>query len=240
MSLKSNKLPRNGNIFFTMDIDWATDKVIDYSLNFFRENNIKCTIFCTHRTDILKNLESDLFETAIHPNFNKSLIHGIGKKAKDIIEELLNIFPESKGIRSHSMTCSSELLYQFKNCGLIYDSNQFLPYNWSVKPYECFSGMKRIPYNWEDDVHFLYKKNFDYDINFKPNNLYVFDFHPVHIYLNTIDQSHYEKAKKFYSDSFLENFINKEKIGVYSFLQNLSSKIHQSEINTGFLKDLAT
>ena len=113
-----------------------------------------------------------------------------GEKSKDVIEDLLSIFPESKGIRSHSMTCSSELLYQFKNCGLIYDSNQFFPYNWSIKPYTCFSGIRRIPYNWEDDVHFLYNRKYDYQPTINPRNFYVFDFHPIHIYLNTINAGH--------------------------------------------------
>ena len=55
------------------------------------------------------------------------------------IDKLLNIFPESKGVRSHSMTSSTKLLYQFKDLGLAYDSNIFFPYNWSISPFLCFS-----------------------------------------------------------------------------------------------------
>ena len=144
MNLISSSDHLKCNLYFTLDIDWAIEPVIDYALSFFRENKIKCTVFCTHSSEILKNLESDLFEVAIHPNFNESLIYGKGDSSQRILDKLLNIFPESKGVRSHSMTSSTKLLYQFKDLGLAYDSNIFFPYNWSISPFLCFSGITRI------------------------------------------------------------------------------------------------
>ena len=187
-------------VFFTMDIDWAIDPIIDYSLKIFEKNNIKCTIFSTHDSIKLKNLNKDIFEIGIHPNFNPSIISGRGNTAEKIIDDLLNLFPESVGLRSHSMTQSSQLLNLFYKKGIKYDSNQFFPYNWSIKPYKCWTGLTRIPYNWEDDIHFLYKKKFDFEILINQKNFYVFDFHPIHIFLNTENLHRYESTRPIHQD----------------------------------------
>ena len=42
----------------------------------------------------------------------------------------------------------------------------FLPYHDQIKPYKAGNDLVRIIYNWEDDVHWIYKKSFDdFDIN---------------------------------------------------------------------------
>ena len=41
-------------ILFTSDIDWAPDDVIIDMLSIFKKYNVKCTLFCTHDSDILE------------------------------------------------------------------------------------------------------------------------------------------------------------------------------------------
>ena len=57
---------------FTLDIDWATEEVIYETVNLFSKNKIKCTLFCTHKSDVLSNIDKKLFEIALHPNYNFS------------------------------------------------------------------------------------------------------------------------------------------------------------------------
>ncbi len=233
------------NIFFTMDIDWAPDYMIEHSLNFFRDNNIKCTVFATHKTKTLNDLDENLFEIGIHPNFNFILN---GKKrdcSKKIISELLELFPGALGVRSHSMTTSSVLLNEFHNLGLKYESNIFLPYNWQIKPHLSWNKLLRIPYNWEDDIHFMYNNSFESGLNLNNKNFYVLNFHPIHIFLNTKSQEHYINAKAKIEmervpkmdKKIIKNLVNKE-AGVKSFLIKTINKIKTQNLNTGLLKDL--
>ena len=223
-------------IVFSLDIDWAPEEVIKDSLALFELYNIKCTLFSTHDSQVIKNSNKNLFEVAIHPNFN-NLIDGNadGESATKIIEDLIEIYPDAKGVRSHSMTQSSKLLGLFKKKGLIYDSNQFLPYNWSIAPYECWTGIKRIPYNWEDDIHFIYKKSFKFDFEeiYDENKNFIFDFHPVHIYLNTDSELTYNRAKKHYQNpSELKKFKNVNQLGTRDYLLNLLKFIQLNNIET--------
>ena len=146
-------------IAFSLDVDWAPEEVIKDSLNLFENYGVKCTVFNTHDSNIINESNRDFFEIGIHPNFNPLLDGNNNTNADSIIKKLLKIYPEAKGIRSHSMTQSSRLLRLFKDNGLIYDCNQFFPYKWDLHPYKCWTGLKRIPYNWEDDIHFAYKKS---------------------------------------------------------------------------------
>ena len=224
-------------IAFSLDIDWAPEEVIQDSLELFELYKIKCTLFSTHDSKVIRTSNKDLFEVGIHPNFN-NLINGLtkeGESATKIIKDLMEIYPEAKGVRSHSMTQSSRLLSLFKENGLEYDSNQFLPYNWEIKPYECWTGIKRIPYNWEDDVHFAYKKKFNFFFNriFDVNKNFIFDFHPIHIYLNTDSELTYLNAKPFYHNPY-ELLKKRNNIieGTRDFLINLFEFINLNKLET--------
>lgn len=228
-------------IAFTTDIDWAPDEIIQDTIDLFEKYNVKCTLFCTHDSSVIKKLNRELFEIAIHPNFNK-ILNGKGdKNAKEVLEEILKIYPESKGVRSHSMTQSSMLLALFKSLGIKYDCNQFFPYNWKIYPYKCWTGLTRIPYNWEDDIHWLYNKRFDFDIlkDYNNKSMIVLDFHPIHVFLNTNSKLTYEKAKPFYQNYHkLIGFRNKKEQGVRDFLIKTLEKIEKREIRTYKLIEL--
>jgi len=61
--------------------------------------------------------------------------------------------------------------------------------------------MVRIPYNWEDDVHWTYGRTFDssgLDLDGWP--LCVVDFHPIHVYLNAEGAARYERGRAHYHD----------------------------------------
>ena len=222
-------------IVFTSDIDWAPEEVILDTIKIFEKFNVKCTFFCTHKSNILDKCDRSLFELGIHPNFNFSLIDGKAIKAEEITDDILSIFPEAKGVRSHSLVSSSGLLDIFKKKGLIYESNQFLPYNWNIKPYDCWSGLKRMPYNWEDDTHFQYGNDFDYDIlkNYNSERFIILDFHPIHIFLNTDCQATYDNAKiHYHNHEKLLDYRNENKIGVRDFLLNTLKALEKRKIKT--------
>lgn len=227
-------------VALTFDVDWAPEKVIEDTLLLLQNAGLTGTFFATHHSPILKSAEREGFEIAIHPNFNNILSGNQQKDFRSIVDDLINEYPNSKGIRSHSLTCSSQMLSYFKTCGLIYDSNMFIPYQQNLKPFISSNGLVRIPYFWEDDVHYEFGREFtlsDIEIS---HGLNVFDFHPIHVYLNTDCQNTYDKAKKYYQDpSFLLSCRNIINNGSRSFLEQLIHKVVIENIKTVTLSEVA-
>ncbi len=198
-------------IIFTMDVDWAPEEVIEYSLAIFREYRAKCTLFATHASDVLRSCDRALFEIAIHPNYNQLLNGKANKTYRDVVDELMQIYPEAKGARGHSTTQNTPIIEYYAERGLIYDSSTMLPYATNLAPIKLWNGMLRIPYNWGDDAHWMYGRTFDQSgLAMNGEALNILDFHPVHIFLNTESQARYDSAKLYYQDpKHLAGFVNK-------------------------------
>ncbi len=220
-------------ISFTSDIDWAPDELIEDTLELFDKYRVKCTFFSTHYSEILKNCNKDLFEIAVHPNFNP-LFSDNSKSIDRIIDELLEIHPDAKGVRSHSMLQSSQLIQKFSEKGFVYESNHFLPYHSKVKPYKLWTGMIRIPFNWEDDIHWSYGHGFDdHKMDLNDSGLNIFNFHPIHIFLNTENEQRYNDAKVFYKNpSKLRTFRNSKTEGSRDLLIRLLEHIKEHKLVT--------
>jgi hypothetical protein len=198
-----------GFIFLTFDIDWAHDDVLSYTIDLVDSADVAATWYVTHDTPLLKRLRSNpKYELGIHPNFN-FLLEGDGrngKNAQEVISKIMDVVPEAKSVRSHHMTQSSSLLEQFKNFGLTHDVNQFIPHSLGLdlKPWFIWNGLTRVPYCWEDDVHVLYESHAS---QIEPNQLAlsgdglkVYDFHPIHIFLNTESLDRYEYTRDLHRD----------------------------------------
>ncbi|MFY7787267.1 MAG: hypothetical protein ACOVQA_05275, partial [Thermoflexibacteraceae bacterium] len=209
-------------IIFTSDIDWASEEVIQDTLQLFEQHEVKCTLFVTHDSKVIRECSRKWFEVAIHPNFNPLLGGNNSTSLDQIIDDLMELYPEAKGVRSHSMTQSTPILGKFAEKGLLYDANHFLPYQ-KIQAFKLWNGMWRIPYNWEDDIHYLYQKSFDeVGMEIQTNDLYVFDFHPIHVFLNTDCEQTYQTAKPFYHDtSELAKYKNTTKKGARDMLIKL-------------------
>lgn len=191
-------------IFLTFDIDWAHDDVLVDTIGLVELAGVAATWFVTHDTPVLDRLRANpKFELGIHPNFN-FLLEGDdrnGRNGRDVIERLQTIVPEATSVRSHSTTQSSGLLALFQEMGLTHDANHFVPVQTGIelKLWKLWNNLIRIPYNWEDDVHCAY--GLEKDISFlalSTRGLKVFDFHPIHVYLNTESLDRYERTRPFH------------------------------------------
>lgn len=212
-------------ICFTMDIDWAPDEVVASALELFEQAGVKCTIFATHKSGLLQRVPSRLFEVGIHPNFNDLLKGNSQQTSAHIIQELLDIYPDANGIRSHSLTYNSYLLIEFEKLGLRYDANLFLPYQKLVSPFKLWNGLFRVSFNWEDDIHSMYGFSF-VTSNLDLTQDCIFNFHPVHIYLNTETMARYQNAKQYYHDpKKLKTMANTTVAGTRNLLLDLLGKV---------------
>ena len=82
--------------------------------------------------------------------------------------------------------------------------------------------MIRIPYFWEDDVHCLYGDPQAFEIALGHTGLRVFDFHPIHVFLNTENMDRYERTRSQHWNAVeLLHHRNKDELGARDHLIKL-------------------
>jgi hypothetical protein len=224
----------------TIDTDWASDEVIEYTLEILLEYKIKTTWLITHDSNVIRRLFccNDIFEIGIHPNFLPNSTQGSG--FLDIMSRLLSIYPKAKIMRTHSLYQSTPMFEAvLKNYPAIeIDVSLFLPYEKNITPHKFYiSGDKkpyivRIPYVWEDDMEMvLPSPEFEFNIKkFNGKGIKIFNFHPIHIALNSTNLVSYEKLKKDNPSGLLTaklkdvfKFRQIKRAGIEDFLKNLLS-----------------
>lgn len=217
-----------GRIFLTFDIDWANDEVIDDTIAIVERAKCAATWFVTHDTPSLSRLRANsLFELGIHPNFN-FLLQGDprnGATSEEVLDRLLTLVPEAKAVRSHSMTQNSVLLSLFADRGLTHDCNHFIPHEAGIplKPWRHWDRLTKVPYLWEDDIACLTGWGSAIDEVVCRPGLRVFDFHPIHAFLNTETLGRYEDARPDFADPSRLLARRYQGNGVRSHLQALLS-----------------
>jgi hypothetical protein len=200
----------DNEIYLTFDTDWADEAVLRDTLDLLDARRVAATIFATHASPLLAELTSHpRIEVGLHPNFNPLLEAGPhGSGAATVVGELHGLFPAAVSVRSHSLVQSSGLQHVFARRGLRYEVNQFVP-AWSgitCRPYREISGLIRVPYFWEDDVHAMAIER-DFERGWEPGallarpGLKMFDFHPIHVFLNTEHLDRYERSRADHRDA---------------------------------------
>ena len=192
------------NPIITFDFDWAHDEILIDTIKIVEEAGINATWFVTHQTPVIENLiNNPLFEVGIHPNFN-GLMKGDfsnGRTAKEVMDRIFEIVPNAKSVRSHSITQSSLLFQLFQQYGITHDSNDYIPStsNIELHPWELESGLIKVPYFWTDETSCLPKTiSSMYDLK-NTHGLKVFNFHPIHIFLNTENLDRYNNTRSIHN-----------------------------------------
>ncbi len=195
----SSDNPFMDKIGITLDIDWVSDEVIKYVVDLLDEYQIKATLFATHESAFLKSLliKDKKYEIGVHPNFTSS------NDWNEIIRDLKNIYPDAIGVRSHGLTQSSIIHGLFIENNLKYEVNTYIPLREGLYPYRRPVGQGKemicIPFYWEDDCHFFNYSSFDLSqLRLDKKGLKIYNFHPIHIFMNTKSNEHYESYKQFY------------------------------------------
>ena len=214
----------------TFDIDWAPDYVILECLELLEQANCKATFFATHNTPVNHEILTRGHNLGIHPNFLPGSTQG--SDVKNIVAECLTYSPNAWCMRTHSLVQSSPLLHEifasFPQLKL--DVSLFMhrsPFAHKVK--WSFDGVSfgRLLYNWDDHAQFSAFEQDKYPVLFF-GELTVFNFHPIHVFLNSSDGSEYRQLKKEHFDNPLNalsaEFVNKyrnARIGTRNYLQEV-------------------
>lgn len=230
----------SGTIAITFDIDWAPDWMIDWIAAILIEKGVNATWFVTHPSPAIERLKrrSDLFELGIHPNFLPGSTQG--NTPEEVLDYCLSIVPDAISVRTHALMQSSHLLSLMIQKGLLIDVSILLPDAPFIQPvltYAIDGVLCRIPFFWEDD-HEFQKKNPSWTSSnsvAKTDGLKIYNFHPVHIYLNSSDGKaydefkHYLKRRRFATamKTEMENFINKG-CGTQTLFQKIVNQLDVS------------
>jgi len=215
-------------IFLTFDTEWASDPVLEHTLDILEEFGLSATIFVTHQTPLLERMRSNSqIELGIHPNFN-FLLEGdfrYGKNYMEVLDYYKKIVPEATSMRSHSMVNSTRISHALKTFGIRFNCNCFIPHQSGaqVRPFVSWDNeLTMIPFVWEDDISINYKDPVALATIARNVPYAVFNFHPIHVYLNSDSLSRYQKSKNVAHDiKKLQMHINKENIGIEDKLLDL-------------------
>lgn len=216
-------------VYLTFDMEWANDDVLEYFYSVLKKFDLAATILVTHQTKWLEIFRQDeKIELGIHPNFN-NLLSGKEKDSdySHVIKKCMEIVPEAKICRSHSMTINSLILHTYEEVGIKYDLNMFIcpEAGTKVSAYKR-GGVKIVPFIWEDDLWLNNKEevSVQYLLSDKFDMPKVFNFHPIQIYLNSETLSRYNEAKLYnWETEKLQEFrnVSLSTYGVYDFFKDL-------------------
>ena len=181
----------------TFDIDWAPDFVILHCLELLDGARCKATFFATHSTPLNQEIVNRGHNLGIHPNFLPNSSQG--SSVQEIISECLSFAPDAWCMRTHALVQSSPLLHEIfsKFPQITLDVSLFMHRSTFAHKVKWDFGsvtFDRLLYNWEDDAQFSsFNKDNLPDLFF--GELTVFDFHPIHVFLNSTDGSEYRNLK---------------------------------------------
>ncbi len=220
-----------GTVAISIDVDWAHDEVIEYLCAIFDQYRIRATFFCTHKITLQCVRKHEL---AIHPNFTRD------KTEYQTLKELIELYPEAKGIRNHTLYLHGGLFDLYRQFGVEYDSNYFLP-DQNIAPFLIVENVVELPMFFTDDaLHLINHDSYNVAERItKEKGLKIFTFHPIHVFLNTKDGSEYRKAKPYLRNpEELKKFRNRDK-GTKDLLIDLLEYVKKNNIECCTLKEVS-
>lgn len=234
--MKESEIFNHIQPILTFDTDWAPDYVIDYVSKKLEKLKIKATWYITHDSPAIRRLQNNaLFEIGLHPNFH--INSSQGKGVDEILKNLKKIAPDAKSIRTHGLLQSSEILLKFNKYGIENDVSILLSGEPFLKPhYSKYLKIIRIPYYWEDDIHMIEGDEWE-DVKkyFFISGLKIFDFHPIHIFLNSNGMEKYNELKlngyPKIDKKLLLKYRNKF-AGTNMFFENLIKNLNKRKTHT--------
>lgn len=219
----------------TFDIDWAPDWAIELCASLVAEFESRATFFVTHQSPILSSLERDTsrFEVGLHPNFLQGSTQG--GTFSTVLDHCLEIVPTARTLRTHALMQSTPLfeLVADRYPQIESDVSLLLPFHEDLRPTDIYLGrsnrrLVRLPYNWEDDIVAEWPGWSWTNETKRKAGLEIYDFHPIHIALNTDRMDRYRSFKASLNGKPLTEttpqdvapFVNRGE-GARSFLQRL-------------------
>jgi hypothetical protein len=180
------------DVVFTCDVDWAPEYAIEDTVSFFLDLGVPLTAFATHDSPVLRQSGIDV---GIHPYLSREHERDHSR----VIGGLKELYPDARGSRSHRN------FFGYTTPGLLAEHG--LEYDISVVTWghpclinQHFSGIKTLTYSWEDGLHFDYGLDLDAGVMPHGDGPFVYNVHPVVIFLNADSEERRKHAVRGVSD----------------------------------------
>lgn len=188
------------------------------------------TFFCTEPYAVL---ETQDHEVCPHPLLGDD---------NDWDSELLSMreaFPRARGWRSHSCVFSHTLAERVADLGYVYVSTQDDLGNPDLRPHRHAWGVWQMPIYYMDNLDFSHKR-FWVDSAHQPfatslietalkgDALYIFDFHPIHLMLNSHSAESYFERRNAFKRGEDVHALRCPEPGVHDFFRRLTEKMRQA------------
>ena len=96
-------IEKYNKVCLTFDTDWLCDEFLEVTIETLNRFDLPATFFATNDSNLLKSLDHNRFEIALHPNFlDEDLTWN-----PDALRKLKDIYPDAIGTRSHALTFST-------------------------------------------------------------------------------------------------------------------------------------
>jgi hypothetical protein len=232
----------------TICLTFDTDHMSDDNMKRFMERFEFCgkaTFFCSQQ---YSSLRKTTHEVAPHPYFEP------GRAVSKVVREYRDLFPEATSWRSHSLTFSQELCVLVQKSG--YKSVSISERFGDVK---CFPvrlpwGPVDFPIYYMDNADFcnfndmkdaswrpfdtdLIDRLFDLNLARREEFVFVFDFHPIHMELNSTSYSTYSQERDSYKASGARNENHNRRSGVTNFYSHLISAMKANGVESVSIAD---
>lgn len=185
----------------TLDVDWAPDFMIDAAAEALLAREVRATWFVTHASPAIDRLRErpDLFELGIHPSFLDGSTHGA--TPADVVAHCAALVPEARAVRTHCLLQSTPLHDALiRGSAVEVDVSLFLPGASGLEPVVQWSPagrLVRLPYVWQDNMEMhAPEPRWHTSAVLDAPGLRIFDFHPVHVWLNSRRFEPYERLKR--------------------------------------------
>lgn len=240
------KTGRRDVIVITFDTDHMTDPMMEVFVRTILANDVACTFFCSQWFPSLTNVQH--VELALHPYLANSS-EWIAKTIDLRSAVSAGSGRRIAGLRPHSLMCSQKYLVDLDEIGITYVSSISVPVEQEVSPFRYPWGPVEIPIRYMDNMDLWWRDKrgsgrscFDtatIDLALASSTLFCFDFHPIHIYLNTTRFADYEAWVRDGRPN-LEKPIERASYGVRDFYIELCNAIRRSGALHGTCADVAT
>lgn len=215
---------------FTIDTEWSPAEIVADVLRQFEDANVSVTLFCTDHPKVEVDSRHEL---AIHPNITS--LEG----AEATVRDVLRLYPEAKGIRTHGLVSASQFYDFYGALGLRYQSNAYLGV--PVPRIASCRGIASLPIFFMDHAQIVDCAAPDFSVKslgLQDDGIYVFVFHPIITFINCHSEEHYHHAKTCYRDpTALKRLIGGQR-GIRDLLTELLELVHGQSIATSTCLDL--
>lgn len=216
-------------IAVTIDVDWVPTPVLEDTVELLDDHDVSATIFSTHED----GLSLPDHERAIHPNFSKD------RPPADLIADLLDTYPDARGLRSHSLHVSTELRSAYPDT-IEYESNYMLFGQEWIRPFWISDSIVQIPIYFMDDVRMRHgSPAISPKGELEKSGVRVYCFHPIHVYLNTPTLEYYADHKDDYSDPGALRAARFDGDGIRRMFVSLLEELERGNVETKLLGSVA-